>query len=112
VTTEKVEKLKQDLEETGIFDLKGYCYLVPDAPVLCILVNSGGRQQILYWDERELPGYGININPKPQHLAFKKAWHSVNALALSLRPPDSALLEDNLPEPPDTWYVKRAIQSE
>jgi len=112
VTTDEIEKLKHDLEETGIFELKGYCYLVPDAPVLCILVNSGTHQQILYWDEVENPNYGINAQLKPHHVTFKKAWHAANALALSLRPPDSVPLEEQLAEPPDSWYVKRAIQSE
>ena len=111
-TGDALAKLKADVVQTGVFDLEGHCYLVPDASVISLLANVDGRQQLLYWDEVETPGYGINIDPKPRHLAFKKAWRTVNSLALALRPSESSPWVDEKPEPPAAWYFKQAIQSE
>ena len=83
----RVARLKAALADTGVFDLEGTCYLVPDAPVDCLLVDLGGeKRQILYWDEVETLGYGINIDPKPHHLDFKRCWKAVNHLALVRAP--------------------------
>ena len=86
IPEEVLTRLKQDIRKTGVFELKGNCYLVPDASVDCVMLSFGNSQQMLYWDEVENSGYGININPKPHHLAFKKAWWEVNRLVLSALP--------------------------
>src|SRR5262249_44927536 len=72
LSAQVLARLEQDIRQTGVFELKGHCYLVPDAPVDCIMLSFGGSKQMLYWDEVENEGYGININAKPQHVAFKK----------------------------------------
>jgi len=79
-------RLKKAIQATGIFKLKGNCYLVPDAPVDCMMIDLGDKQQMLYWDEVETPGYGINSFPKPRHLKFKRSWKEVNKLALAAIP--------------------------
>ncbi len=104
--------LEQSIRQTGVFELKGYCYLVPDAPVDCVMLSFGGSQQILYWDEVENTSYGININPKRHHIAFKKAWWEVNRLVLSALPHQADKLESRFRRPPKNWYPKRTIQSE
>ncbi len=107
----ELEELNQEIRGTGIFDLKGHCYLVPDARVMCLLSVLDGKKQLLYWDEVEQPNYGINSNPKPHHLQFMKVWKLTNHLALAAIPAKSVPLESKL-FIPDSWYVKRAIQSE
>jgi hypothetical protein len=108
----EVEKLKARVAETGVFELKGTTYLVPDADVDCLMVDFGPkRRQMLYWDEVETPGYGINIDPKPQHLRFKACWKAVNALALAVRPEDAESVAGHFPIP-KTWRLRPAIQSE
>jgi hypothetical protein len=104
--------LKQDIRKTGVFELKGNAYLVPDASVDCVMLSFNGSQQMLYWDEVEANRYGININPKPQHLAFKKAWWEVNRLALSALPKQARKVDTRFQKPPKNWYLKRRIQSE
>lgn len=106
-----VTKFKEALLGTGAFDLEGYCYLVPDAPMDCIMLRVGDRQQMLYWDEREHPGYGINIDPQKRHLDFKKAWKAVNALALSYVPRGPPIAPTKFEDVPPGWYLKEAIQS-
>ncbi|MFO0550727.1 MAG: hypothetical protein U0271_20200 [Polyangiaceae bacterium] len=106
-----MKALTSDLEQTGVFDLPGNTYLVPDAPVLVTVVRARGREQILYWDEVETANYGININPKPQHLAFKKAWKAVSDLVRARIPTDSKPFSAPF-APPETWYLKPAVQSE
>lgn len=108
----RVEELKKALKGTGVFELKGYCYLVPDAPVDCIMVDLGDRKQMLYWDEREMPGYGININPKPHHLEFMRCWKEVNKLALEAIPTESSTHPGRFERPPQSWRPKEPIQSE
>ena len=105
-------KLKQDIRQSGVFDLKGHCYLVPDAPVDCVMLSFGDSQQMLYWDEVENDSYGININSKPQHLAFKKAWWEVNRLVLSALPHRARKLEARFQRPSSKWYLKKMTQSE
>jgi len=107
-----VKQLKAALLATGAFDLKGTCYLVPSAPCDCVMLDFGSRQQALYWDEVETPGYGINIAPKPQHLKFKECWKEINKLSLEARPKESEEIKARFQQPPDSWYVKDAIQSE
>jgi hypothetical protein len=108
----RVARLKAALAYTGVFDLKGTCYLVPDAPVDCLLVDLGGeKRQILYWDEVETLGYGINIDPKPHHLDFKRCWKAVNHLALVALPDDGEAVKERI-QVPKSWYIKWAVQSE
>lgn len=107
----QVAALKAGLVNTGVFDLKGTSYLVPDAPCICMMVNLGNKRQMLYWDEVEAPGYGINIDPKPHHRAFIRSWKEVNRLAVQAIPDRSVPLEEHF-QPPQSWYLKRPIQSE
>jgi hypothetical protein len=112
ISEQTLDKLKQDIRKTGVFDLRGNCYLVPDASVDCVMLSFGNSQQLLYWDEVEHSSYGININPKPQHLAFKKAWWEVNQLVLSALPEKARKINTRFQKPPNGWYLKRMIQSE
>ena len=106
------DELKKAIDKTGVFELKGNCYLVPDAPVDCVMLDFGGKQQMLYWDERESPNYGINITPTEQHLKFKSCWKEVNHLALEAIPKESQPHGEKFQRPPQSWRLKRPIQSE
>lgn len=106
-----LSQLKTALRKTGVFELKGNCYLVPDGHVECVLLSFDGAAQMLYWDEVESPSYGINIDPKPQHLAFKKAWWDVNQLAIAALPTKAQKLTTPFVAAPRTWYLKKRIQS-
>jgi hypothetical protein len=107
----RVDRLKAALADSGVFDLKGTCYLVPDAPHDCLMVDLGGKQQMLYWDEVETPGYGINIAPKQRHLDFKRCWKAVNNLALVALPDEGEVVKERV-RVPQSWYLKEAVQSE
>lgn len=110
IAPRRVEQLKQAIADSGVFELKGTCYLVPDAPVDCLMVDFGKRKQMLYWDEVETPHYGINGSGKPQHTAFKQCWKIVNHLALVTCPDDSRpAAAFNVPQ---HWQLWPAIQSE
>jgi hypothetical protein len=112
LSASRVARLKAALGDSGVFHLKGTCYLVPDAPVDCLLVDLGGKQQqLLYWDEVEAPNYGINIDPKPSHLEFKRCWKAVNHLALVALPDEGEAVKEHI-QVPKSWYLKEAIQSE
>lgn len=110
ISREAAEALLERVDATGVFDLPSFRYLVPDAPIDCLLVVDGERSQILYWDEVEMRGYGINIDPQPHHLAFMAAWKQVNALAIAAVPQESVTLEARFTRPPDSWYIKRWTQ--
>ncbi len=107
ITLEQVALLKKQLNASGIFSLKRYSYLVPDAPVHCLIANADGRQQILYWDEHDSPNYGINVDLKPEAVAFKACWKQLKSDGLKR-------LNKDLPELPATesfqvpksWYLK------
>ena len=107
----QVKELKQAIGATGVFELKGNCYLVPDAPVDCVMLDINGKQQMLYWDEVESPGYGINIQPTETHLKFKSTWKEVNRLALQAAPKDAQPYPNRFERPPESWRLKRPIQS-
>jgi hypothetical protein len=111
ISISRVARLKAALADNGIFDLKGTCYLVFDAPVDCLIVDLGDKKQMLYWDEREGPNYGINVNPKPHHLEFKRCWKAVNHLGLVALPDEGEPVKERI-QVPESWYLKRAIQSE
>lgn len=91
--------------------MKGNCYLVPDAPVDCLLLDLGPKQQMLYWDEVENANYGINISPKAHHLKFKTCWKEVNKLALEAIPNKSQYHRERFSRPPKSWRLKEPIQS-
>jgi hypothetical protein len=107
----RVAQLKKALPETGVFDLKGTGYLVPDAPEYCLMVDLAEKKQMLYWDEVDMPGYGINVNPKPHHVEFKKCWKAVNNLALVACPDQFEAVKERF-KVPASWRLRTAIQSE
>jgi hypothetical protein len=111
ISTNRVNDLKKSLAATAVFNLEGTTYLVPDAAHNCILLDLGDQQQMLYWDEVERPGYGININPQPHHLQFIRTWKEVNALALAAIPAESQPWTNRFDRPPASWRLKRPIQS-
>jgi hypothetical protein len=108
----RIAQLKKALLDSGVFELKGTSYLVPDAPFDCVMVDLGTKKQMLYWDEVESPNYGININPTPQHIDFKKCWKTVNHLALIACPDQFELEKTRFKGPPRSWYIMEAIQSD
>jgi hypothetical protein len=110
ISQTRVARLKAALSDTGVFELEGTCYLVPCAPKDCLIVDLDGKQQMLYWDEREIPGYGINIDPKPHHLEFKRCWKLVNHLALVALPDEGEAVRERV-QIPKSWHLKRAVQS-
>ena len=112
IAAARMDELKKAVEKTGVFELKGNCYLVLDAPVDCVMLDFGAKQQMLYWDERESPGYGINIAPTENHLKFKGCWKEVNRLALEAVPKDSRQFTERFQRPPPSWRLKRPLQSE
>jgi hypothetical protein len=107
----RVDRLKQGISASGVFSLKGNCYLVPDGGVDCLIVEVGEKKQILYWDELESPGYGVNINPKPHHLEFMRCWKQLNSLGLVACSDQYEAAPEKF-EPGQSWYFKKAIQSE
>lgn len=111
ISATRIQRIKRALADTGVLSLAGTCYLVPSAPKDCVMVDLGEKQQMLYWDERESASYGININPKPQHLAFKRCWKSINYIGLLVLPENGERLLRRV-EIPDSWYIKPAVQSE
>ena len=106
VPEEAIVRLKQSLRDAGVFELREHSYLVPDASVYCTMLAFGGDRQMLYWDEVEQDGYGINIDPKPHDLTFKKVWWEVNRLALSILPGRAKKLDAQFQDPPKTWYLE------
>jgi hypothetical protein len=76
------------------------------------MLHFGEKQQMLYWDEVEVPNYWINFDPTPNHLAFKECWKKVNELALEILPARSDQVTERFPVAPASWYLKDAIQSE
>jgi hypothetical protein len=112
IAADRIARLKADILESDIFDLKGTCYLVPDAPVDCMMLDFGEQTQMLFWDERESQFYGINYRPNSNQRKFKACWKRVNELALKTLPSQSQPVTKRFPEPPASWHLKRPIQSE
>lgn len=110
LTPAATKKLLNDIVASGVFALEGDTYLVPDAPTLAILVRDGARQRMLYWDEVDSANYGINVDPQPRHLAFKKTWRAISQSLLAARPKAAATLRVPL-IPPPAWRVQPPIQS-
>lgn len=109
ISAEEIARLKEVIAETGVLDLKRTSALVPDAPIDCMLVDLGDRPQLLLWDERESPNYGINIDPTPDDLKFIATWKAVNRLALAARPKESEPFTERF-DMDDSWRLKRAIE--
>ena len=107
ITAEQVATLKNQVTGSGIFELKVTAAAVPDAPLHCLIASVDGKKQMLYWDEVEMPGYGINSNPTPQDLAFIACWKQVKAAGLKRLKKD---LHEVSPSqtfsPPKSWYLK------
>jgi hypothetical protein len=108
-----VADLKSRLGQTGVFELRGTCYLVPDAPSDCVLVRIGGRQRLLYWDEVEMPGYGILADPERRPRDFITAWKTVNRLALEALPDASSASASAFAftSVPDGWRIEPPVAS-
>jgi hypothetical protein len=108
-----VADLKSRLGQTGVFELRGTCHLVPDAPSDCVLVRIGGRQRLLCWDEVETPGYGILADPERRHRDFITAWKTVNRLALGALTDASSASASAfaLTRVPDGWRIEPPVAS-
>jgi hypothetical protein len=104
----RIERLKRALRESGVFELKGHCYLGPDLPTDCIAIDLGEQKQMLYWYE----GQTAWMQGKPHRMEFIRCWNAVNHLALVACPDQFEPVSDRFPRPPDSWYLKKAIQSE
>jgi hypothetical protein len=112
LSAERVTRLRREIHATGVFDLGGNCYLVPDAPEDCIMIAFGGKRQMLYWDERDIPGYGINAVWSPQREDFKTCWRAVNRLAVEAIPAHPQPVRGQFLRAPKSWFVKPAIASD
>jgi hypothetical protein len=117
ISKERVKEMKKRIAATGVFQLKRASYLVPDAPVYCLLVNLGTgqreqreqrRERLLYWDEVESPGYGANIDPNADYLKFKACWKGINQLAQKSRPRKLEPIVGRFGPVPPSWYPKLA----
>jgi hypothetical protein len=106
----RVARLKAALADTRVFDLKRTNYLAPDSGSDCLLVELGGKQRILYWDELETPCEQINPAPEPRYLEFKRCWKAINHLGLIALPNDGEAVKEPFPIP-ESWYLKRAKES-
>jgi hypothetical protein len=111
IAADRVARLKQALLESGVFELKGTCYLVVDGGCVNMMVDLGDHKQMLYWDEVKTMNYGININPKPHHLDFMRCWEALNSLGLAACPDQSETVAETV-RPQPSWSFKPAIQSE
>jgi hypothetical protein len=112
VLADRLARLKQDIFNADVFDLKGSCYLTRHAAFGWMMLDFNGRSQMLYWHEVEADNYGININAKPHHLKFKECWKIINKLALDVRPGRSEPVRKEFRNVPASWYLREAIQSE
>jgi hypothetical protein len=104
----RVVRLKQALIDTGVFDLKGHCYLGPDLPTDCIMIAIAEKKQMLYWVE----GMMTWVESKPHRVEFVKCWKAVNNLGLVACPDDFEPAGERFRQAPKSWYLKKAIQSE
>ena len=105
----RVERLKEALIDTGVFELKGHCYLGPHLPIDCIMIDLGKkRRQQLYW----LEGQTGWMRSKPHRMQFVRAWSAVNNLGLIACPDTFKESEDSFTSVPESWHLKKAIQSE
>jgi hypothetical protein len=107
----RVARLKKALLDSGVFTLKGNCYLVPDGRIVSMMIDLGNQRQMLYWDEVKTKNYGINTNPKPHHLDFIRCWESLNSLGQVACPDNFTTVAETV-RPQPTWSLKPPIQSE
>ncbi len=99
---DQVARIKEQIAGSGIFGLQRTHALVPDAPAMCMAVRLEGKKQVLYWDEREMPSYGINIAPTADDLEFIRCWKFVNRVGVGARPPGSEAVAETF-LPPKEW---------
>jgi hypothetical protein len=59
LSAQTLATLEEDIRRTGVFELKGFCYLGPEFAVDCVMLSLGGSQQMLYWNEVENKLSGI-----------------------------------------------------
>ena len=104
----RVALLKKALIGTGVFDLKGHCYLGPDMPTDCIMIAIGETEQMLYWVEGQMTW----MNSKPHRMEFARCWKAVNDLCLVACPDEFEPEHERFFQPPKSWYLKKAIQSD
>lgn len=103
----RVERLRAALRRTGVFQLKGHCYLAPDMGVDCVMVDLGKEKQMLYWVEGM-----TRWMDAPHRQEFVKSWTLVNDLASVACPDRYEPVKGVFKQPPESWYVKPKIQSE
>lgn len=98
----RISELKKRIAKTGVFQLKGNAYLVPDGAEYCILANVGSQQQVLYW-------YGGTSSATSK---LSKCWNSLNQLALEFRPPTATPVTGRFKGAPASWYPKEPVNAE
>ena len=104
----RVDRLKEALAGGDVFNLKGHCYLGPDMPVDCIMIDLGEKKQMLYWVEGQMSW----MESKPHRLKFAECWKTVNDLAIVACPDKYEAASEPFQKPPRSWYLKKMIQSE
>ncbi len=103
----RLERLKKAIVDTGVFELTGHCYLGPELPTDCIMIDLGEQRQMLYWVE-----HFVHWMDKPHRQDFVRCWKAINGLALVACPDQFETVSERFQRPPDSWYLKRGIQSE
>jgi hypothetical protein len=107
----RVARLKQALIDSGVFKLKGNCYLVPDAGRICMMVQVGADQQTLYWDEVKESTFRTELNPHSNHLKMIQCWEALNSLGLVACPDQFESTTEKV-RPQETWYLMPGIQTD
>ena len=106
ISTEDVKKLRDAILRSDVFSIKRDAALVPDAPSMCLLADTGEKRRLLQWDERETPGYGINIAPSRDDRKFIATWKLLNQLGLGAKPEDFRPVDSKFTRPPASWYLR------
>lgn len=112
IASQRISDLEKRITGTGVFKLKGNCYLMPDGRTDCIMVDLGNKQQMLYWDEADFHDDGTNVDATAAHVKFKECWNALNRLALNYHPSISSAPKGRIDQLPRTWFLKEAIESE
>jgi hypothetical protein len=102
----EVNSLKREIEKTGLMELQGHCYLHLDVPAFCMMASIDDRQQMLYWDELDVPGR------QPRHVKFAQAWRAVNDILSAHFPSASTAVPSASIAIPKSWYLREAVESE
>ncbi|MCW1913596.1 hypothetical protein OJ996_08420 [Luteolibacter sp. GHJ8] len=106
LSPEQVTELKARMAGSGVFALKRTNAAVPDAPLHAMVVNLEGQRQILHWDEREIPNYGINISPNADDLAFMRCWKALNRAGTAVKPQGLKRAGDSFVFEPRSWMPR------